>query len=326
MPLTSRALTDELQLGPFEKSRPRQLSNPINDEFFSAYEALHGSFDTGNNCSRVQNAVWVEVDGKRDCIRFYPNGLKGNSNKKVLIYFSGDVINRTTKGIRSISTGYATQSPNSLHVDMALWSQQAQLPTIFLARPGIFGSSGDHNLRRQTREIATVDKALDLIKNQYGIDTFIMAGQSGGGHIVASLLNRRKDISAAAISSGIVSVNRVTDYWDNKRIVPSWMVYDVKQLYDPIDEVNQIRRDPEPVIYIISDPEDHIVPFFSQLHYVRRLRAAGFKPQHVYVQSADRNRHVLARHARTAAALIARGESVKSVRRAIHELALEAVE
>ncbi|TKT69779.1 prolyl oligopeptidase family serine peptidase [Aquamicrobium sp. LC103] len=320
------ASEDDPRLGPFEKPRPRELVTVRGQQTFNAYEALYGSFSSRAQCAEVPNALWIEVDGKGDCIRFYAEGLNDDRNAEVLVYFGGDVILRTSKGVRLVSPGYFRQSPDGIHTDMAQWSRQARMPAIYLARPGTHGSSGDHNQRRYRREVALMDQALEMIKSRYGISSFILTGQSGGGHMVASLLNRRSDITAAVISSGLVSVKRVMNYWDRRRTIPGWLLYDASEFYDPADEVSKIRSAPAPGIYVISDPEDHVVPFLSQLHYVRRLRRAGFEPQHIYAHATDRKRHALARHARLAAALIARGEDMKSIRRALDELDLEGME
>jgi len=320
------APADAPRLGPFEKPHPRELGIPQEDEHFSAYEALNGSFSSPGQCSQISDALWVEVEGRGECIRFYAEGLEESGNQEVLVYFGGDVILRTSWGVRFIASSYFRQSPARLHAEMAAWSQQAGRPAIYLARPGTYGSSGDHNLRRYPREVALVDRALDMIKARYRIASFILAGQSGGGHIAASLLNRRQDIAAMVISSGLVSVKRAMAYWDRRWKIPARLLYDAREFYDPIDDIGGIRADPPPSIYVISDPEDQTVPFFSQLHYVRRLRAAGFKPQHIYARALDRRRHVLARQGKLVAAMLARGADMKNIRRMLMELDLKTMQ
>lgn len=320
------ALADAPRLGPFDKPQPRELTIPHGDEPFDASEALNGSHSSARQCADVPNGLWVEVDGKGDCIRYYAHGLAEGGNPAVLVYFGGDVMLRTSRGVRFISQSYRTQSPNGLQSDMEQWSAEAGTPAIYIARPGIYGSSGDHNMRRHRREIALMNGALDQIKARYGIANFILAGQSAGGQIVAGLLNWRDDILAVAISSGLVSTQQVARFWEKRRKIPGWLLYDAKQFYDPVSEVERIRKDPPPQIYVISDPEDRVVPFFSQLYYVRRLKTAGLKPQHIYAHAADQQRHVLYRSARLAAALIARGEDPKDIRRALQELEFEQAE
>ncbi|NTA39766.1 alpha/beta hydrolase family protein [Agrobacterium salinitolerans] len=317
------ALADAPRLGPFELPRPRELTAFQTDHAFSPYEALNGSYTSRASCAAIPHGLWVEIEGKGDCIRYYPQALANGENRTVLVYFGGDVMLRNSKGVRFITDSYIRQSPATIASEMADWAQQAGHPVIFMARPGIYGSSGDHNQRRHPREIALMDRALDLIKEKHDVSSFILTGHSAGGQIVAGLMNRRRDISAAIITSGLVSVKQVSAFWERRRRLPGKLLYNSANFYDPIDEIDRIPTDHRPEIYVLSDPEDRTVPFFSQLFYVRRLRVAGFEPHHIYVQATDRQRHLLAYHGRLAAALIAQGRSPVDIRRAVHEMELE---
>lgn len=317
------ALADAPRLGPFELPKPRQLTSFNDQQSFDPTEALNGSFTTEIACSDIPYGLWVEVDGQGDCIRYYPHALADGENQKVLVYFGGDVMLRSAKGVRFITESYMRQSPATIAADMAEWAQKAGYPVIFMARPGIYGSSGDHNNRRQPREIALMGRALDLIKQRHRVSSFILNGHSAGGQIVAGLLNKRDDVSSVVITSGLVSVKQVSDFWERRRKLPGKLLYDASGFYDPIEEIDKITTEPRPDIYIISDPEDRVVPFFSQLYYVRRLRAAGFEPHHIYAQATDRQRHLLAQHGRLAAALLAQGQSQVDIRRAVNEMDLE---
>lgn len=313
---------DDKLLGPFEKPRPKELLISRGSDLFDVAQALNGALSSPEQCAHVPNGIWIDVKDGGECIRYYAHGFGDGENPVALVYFSGDVILRTARGARHISKSYAKASPMKIEKDMAEWSAEAQRPTIFLARPGIYGSSGDHNLRRRPREIELMSRALDILKARFKISSLILAGQSGGGQIAAALLNQRSDIEAAVFSSGLLSVKQVTAFWEYRREIPGKLLDDATTFYDPVDEIDHIRRDPMPVIYVISDPEDRSVPFYSQLYYVRRLRSIGFNPHHVYAYAAPPQRHVLGDHAKRAAALLARGQSEKEVRRALQELDL----
>lgn len=317
------ALAQRLELSAVASTTPKELAIPRAGERFDPYEALHGSFSSLAHCRAVPGGIWVEVDGKGDCLRSYAQGLSETDNPKVLVYFGGDVLLKTKAGVRFVSPAYERRSPDAIGRDMARWSEQAGLPAIFLARPGTYGSSGDHNQRRELREVMLMERVLDAIKRRHRVSAFILAGQSGGGHIAASLLNRRRDVSAVALSSALLSVREVTEHWDRRRSVHA---ANVNALHDPIDYVNGIPTDPKPLIFVLSDLVDRIVPYASQLAYVRRLRAAGFEPQHVVLSAPDKSRHALARHGQRAAALIARGKQVGTIRAALEALSAPAAE
>ncbi len=319
------AQAEGLKLGPFERTKPRALSVPKGEQHFFEYDALNGAQSSQQQCAEIANSVWVEVDGKGDCIRYYPGGLSG-ADSIVIVYFPGDAILRNSKAVRFISETYLSKSPASITSDMNSWANQAGVPAIFIARPGLYGSSGDHNQRRYKREIDVMNGALDQLKKRYGIQRFILAGQSGGGHIVASILTQRSDIKAAVISSGLVSVKRVTEVWDRRRSVPGALLHDIDAFYDPVDEIKFIQSNPAPAIWVLSDPEDLVVPFSTQLFYVRKLRAAGFKPYHIYVRAEDRKHHGLYKHAQLTSALIAKGNTPRQIIAALQAMDLEQVE
>lgn len=309
-----------VRLGPFEAAAPQALVIPRGDQVFSAAEALHGSFSTPEQCADVPDSVWVEADNRGDCIRFYPEGLHAADNPVVLVFFGGDVMLRNSKGDKFIAPAYAGKSPASLAERMAELSRQAGLPAIYVARPGTYGSSGDHSLRRHRREVELIDGAVTAIKQRHGIDRFVLVGQSGGGHLAAALLNRRADIKAAIISSGLVSVAKVMAYWENRRAIPGAQLYDAAAFYDPIADVANIPREPDPDIFVLSDKGDTTVPFATQQNYVLRLRAAGLKPLHILAQADGPNHHVLSRHAELAAVLYLRGETRRAILKAVAAL------
>lgn len=319
--LSTGIKTAEAQtLGPFDRTELQPLSMPLGDQPFNAQEVLTGTFSTQESCSKIPEAVWTVVDGSGDCVRYYQHGLSARTNGKVLLYFSGDVLLRSMTGIRKLSSFYLKETPIKLGRDMAIWSRQAGIPAIFIARPGMYGSSGDHNERRLPREISLMNTAIDLIKKRYDIGSFIVVGQSGGGQIAAGLLNKRTDVEAAVISSGLLSVKQVTNYWENRRKIPGHLLYNTKGLYDPLDELDRIARKSSTQIYVISDPEDRMVPFYSQLHYVRRLRAVGLKPYHIFAHAPAPDHHLLSGHAKLAAALVARGKSSRQIALALANL------
>ena len=237
-----------------------------------------------------------------------------------MIYFGGDVLLMTSKGVRYVASSYQTETPEKIEAEMAEWSRKANAPAIFIGRPGIHGSSGNHHERRQAREIALMDAALDELKQRHQIASFILTGQSGGGQIVAALLNKREDIEAAVMTSALVSVKQAAAHWEYQREIPGRLIYDPDRFYDPLDDIGQIPTDPAPQIYVISDPEDQAVPFNTQLRYVRGLRAAGQKAQHVFAHAPGPKHHVLSGHGKLAAALIARGATAQRIRAELHEL------
>src|SRR5690606_34941957 len=131
-------LADQPTLGPFEKPRPRELAVPTGDQPFDAAEALNGSFSSPEHCALVSGGLWFEVDGKGVCISYYVYGLSVDVYSSCLVYFGGDIMLRTAKSVRYVTSSSLSLSPSAIRTDMAEWSAEAGLPAIYLARPGIY--------------------------------------------------------------------------------------------------------------------------------------------------------------------------------------------
>jgi len=140
--ISSPVSADQATLGPFDTPRSTLLSATMGNTPFPVEEALHGTTATPEFCARVPGSLWVEADGKGECIRYYGFGLAEGESSQALVYLGGDVLLTTTNGVRHIATSYQSECPAQIDSAMADWSHQADAPALFLARPGLHGSSG----------------------------------------------------------------------------------------------------------------------------------------------------------------------------------------
>jgi hypothetical protein len=290
----------------------KSLSDTKDASTFPTDDLLSETTSTEAQCRTFNLAVWVTVDGKGDCIRFYAANLRPEGNAKALVFFHGDVL-----AGRRILSGYERESPASVQKNVADWSAQAGgLPFLFLGRPGAYGSSGDHSQRRRPREARLMTAALDAIKSRYRIGQYYLAGQSGGGTITAAMLNMRSDVDCAVISSGNVAVWRriqLLNQGSSSRSPKDTTGY--TDSYDPVDHVSQIRRSPPPRIFVLADRNDTTVPFESQNHYVQQLVRVGLQPSLVMLAGAGAANHSLSYKARPALAWCAQGLPDSEIKR-----------
>jgi pimeloyl-ACP methyl ester carboxylesterase len=242
---------------------------------------------TQQQCAKTPDGVWVVKDRRGDCIRYYSYGLK-DENPIVLVVFHGDLM--AQNGSRRTLVGYSDNKPEILRSDMRAIANRFGVPAIFVARPGVYGSSGDHSERRRNREVDLMNLALDELRKRHNIEQFAMAGQSGGGHIVGAMLANRSDIKCAAMSSGVVAVRA--------RVAAKGWTADAtgfRDFYDPIDHVDNIDKNPDLKIFVVGDVRDSNVPFTTQKMYFDKLTKRGLNARLVRAKGAGPEHHGLAR-------------------------------
>jgi len=242
-----------------------------------------------------------------------------------MIYVSGDAMIRDKSGRRRVVASYEDQTPARIDEDVRVWASGASTPAINIARPGLYGSSGDHNIRRSFRELTIVNTALTQLKTKYRIEKFVLVGHSGGGQIAAGLMAMRSDLAGVVISSGLLSVRQVTSSWEFKRDVPGRYLYDAEGYYDPLEMIGEIEKGNSAPVYIISDPEDTAVPFYSQLRYVRKRRTAGISVQHIFSHGPGPAHHLLGEQAKIVAAMFVNGHNAMGIRADLQAANIEVV-
>ena len=224
-------------------------------------------------------------DGTPEDVRFY--GKEGDAKVAPLVYLSSDCMQKVD-GVWSVFKSYGEQSPLTVQE----WAEQISVSLgrtfLALARPGIFGSSGDHRERRRPREVAIVGAALDALKAAFGWTAIDLAGLSGGGHLVAALIADRSDIGCAVIASGNVSIRQRNAEMNWKTDITGF-----SDFVDPIDLVERVAKSPPRRLIVLTDPDDRIVPAASQSAYVAALRKAGVAVDHRLVRALEPTRHVL---------------------------------
>lgn len=227
-----------------------------------------------DNCPLNQQALWVNYDGGNACMRYFPGGnLQGAANVLVVLYGDRDSVMRRDP---------ATIADNTLEAQDRKAQQLAEktrLPVIILARPGTYGSSGNHAQRRQRAEFLAIDAALTRLREQYGIKKFILSGHSGGATAAAAVMTfGRRDISCAILSSGAYGLLERADRLRALRGEDSQTNKDLTGLanpYDPLDFVDNITPDPQRHILVIGNLQDRVTPFDLQVKFATALRARG---------------------------------------------------
>lgn len=257
--------------------------------------ALKGSTTTQELCSQnPDSAVWVVVGGKGECIRYFAHNIQ-ETNDVAAFWMSGDIIqsriNSSGKNTGNSIGWYEDNSPQKLLKYAEFWKSRSSKPYVWLSRPGIYGSSGNHRLRRQPRNVLLMNVAITQIKAKYKIKKVALMGQSGGGHLVASLLSRRNDVECAGIGAGVVSVaERNRAYGWNGDITG------YKTFVDPITEVENISMPNSVRVFVIGDKRDKVVPFRTMQSYYSQLAQKGIDSTLMAVQGGGKKFHQVQRY------------------------------
>lgn len=194
---------------------------------------------------------------------------------------------------------------------------------IFVARPGVFGSSGNHGGAKRPTEIETINAAIDEIKQRLKIDKISLAGQSGGSTVAAGLLaHGRTDVTCAVLASGgfdmpdIITRARIRsqqssgDIESEKRQLAGYF-------FDVLGSTARVAKSPERRVYVLADPQDKRTPFDQQQRYAEGMTAAGHKAVVLTANGRGKERHGLTHMAIEISGLCASGKPETAMRRVL---------
>jgi hypothetical protein len=291
---------------------------PARAHILPVADLIRGISMTPAQCAALPQAVWLNVMGRDFCIRYYLSTAGGESTRPV-VFLQGDRLGRL-----NLKTGEFTPGPRDKDLDTddfvriadAL-SRQTQGAAIYLARPGLDGSSGDHRIRHSVLELNVVNAALDAIKKRHSFGGFHLMGQSGGSMLVGGMLALRADVGCAVIGSGRLAFDRPMDRPMDRTMRPS--PDPGREYFNVADAVSVIAQKRAMRILLVTDPLDRKVPEPTQTGFVHMLRQAGGQADQLLVQATDDDRHGVTSYSRTAVAACMRGTSTEEIARNVQQ-------
>ncbi len=245
-------------------------------------------------------AVRISVGGRDLCLRYYAAGLAAGGERTVAVWMNGDVLGPKGNDAAKHQSGIG---PEAMVAQVAALSERYGVPVVFLGRPGTYGSEGRHHaMRGRPIEAQAVAAALDALKAKWRIESFTLAGHSGGGTLVAEMLTRRTDIGCAVISSG-AAAHRA--YLERRGLIRAGAPTD---RFDPLASVDRIPRDAKRRIFVLGDPRETNVPFATQEFWAKTVAARGHRVILVpLARATDARHHGLVDFGETAMGLCAAG-------------------
>ncbi|MDQ7730977.1 hypothetical protein [Halomonas sp. SpR8] len=228
------------------------------------------------SCPVGESAVWAEYEGGAECIRYF---FAGDINDAPFVFFR-------MYGDRGVSMGKPPEdiANNTVAEQRAIAERKAielGLPVIILARPGTYGSSGDHRERRQKSEFLAINAALNEITQKHRIERLVLSGHSGGATAAAAVLTLgRDDVACAILTSGAFALleraQRLRER-NGKDPIPGVDLTGISNPYDPLEHIAGITDDPQRIILVIGNSQDSSTPFDLQRRFASALADAGHR-------------------------------------------------
>ena len=286
-------------------------TSPATAHIIPIQELRQGVTMTPAQCAALPSTVWLVVQGRLFCIRYYLSSA-GGSGPRPVVFLEGDKL-----GAFNTRTGVFKVDPqNDKDIDTdkldtyaTNLSKRNKTTAIYLGRPGVDGSSGDHRLRHTLLELQVTNAALEAIKQRHKFEGFHLVGQSGGSTLVGGLLGLRADVGCAVIGAGRLVNPR--NMW------PKGPTGQVIEQFNASAAAAIIAQRRATRIMLITDPADQRVPEKFQTPFVQLIRQAGGQADQFIVQATDDNRHGVTPYSHMAAASCIRGESTPDIAQAL---------
>jgi hypothetical protein len=250
---------------------------------FTEHALRNGVRATQAQCDQLSNGIWAATgEGDSACLRFWTSGFKaGTPAQRAVVFFPGDVwsAGRAVPEYLAMSDETLAQLAND-------WAKRLGLPYVFLARPGTFGSSGDHMERRRPGESKIVSSALDALKARLGVSEYVIVGYSGGGHLTSALVTLRSDI-VCAVPGGAPSSPRMR--WELQRWTTDATGYG--DSYEPTQHLRKDAVHAQLRILVVGDPRDRNGVWPAQIVMAQKAREHGIAAEVVEVQGTPPDFH-----------------------------------
>ena len=243
-------------------------------------------------CESVPNRIFVVTTVGSECIAYWTT--KGNEQRRQAVFFiDGDL---PPVADQAAFQEHMHKTEDGIEKLMQKWADKLHVRYVYLAQPGLHGSSGNHKDRMKARETMILGGAAKLLEDRLGVDSIALAGQSRGSTIAASLLTLKlHGVKCAVLGSGAFEiVNLEYDVRANGHHSVEKAALR-KIMYDPSAHIDGIEPDAARRIFVIGDREDPKAAFPQQTHFVESLKAAGNHAVQIEVEAY--HHHGAARYA-----------------------------
>lgn len=263
-------------------------------------------------CEAVDGRIFVKVERGSECVAYF--ATKGSTDNRVAVVFlDGDInLERYQDQKRIADNRVARQK------FLQTWADKLGRRYVEIYRLGLNGSSGNHGERRRPHESVVINEAIELLKPRLGLDKLVLAGQSGGSTIAASLLTfGRTDIACAVLGSGAFELVDLDLAFRRSKGSSVSREALARDMYDPSANIDGVVQDPQRRIFVLGDEADQKTPFAQQVRFTNALRKAGHHARVFPIDARGETDHDTARMTIPVAGACARGDSDDKIYSAI---------
>lgn len=287
-------------------------------------ELRQGVAMTPAQCASLPSTVWLVVQGRPFCIRYYLSNAGGQGTQlaaRPVVFLEGDKLGsfNTRTGVFKVEPGRDKDiDTDNLDKYAEGLSKRNKTTAIYLGRVGVDGSSGDHRLRHTLLELQVTNAALEAIKQRHRFEGFHLVGQSGGSTLAGGLLAMRSDVGCAVLGAGrLVNPRHLWPKGPTGQIIEQFNVTDAAAI---IAQRRTTR------ILLVTDPADQRVPEKFQTPFVQMVRQAGGQADQFLVQATDENRHGVTPYSHMTMAACVQGASSPEIAQQLTQLVAKRLE
>lgn len=279
-------------------------------------------------CEAELHRIFVRHQNDSACLAYF--ATSGHEDKRrAVVFLDGD-----SRPEHYVDAAGRERRLKQLQRNVQSLASKLKVRIVRISRLGLDGSSGNHADRRRPKEIHLINAAIDGLKARLGIDDIVLAGQSRGSLIAASLLTLgRKDVACAVLGSGVFEhasfIHQAVLRTNPKSKLKLPAI--AKQVYDPSTRIDGMAADGHRRIFILGDREDAQVPFDQQQRFFENVSRSGHHARLIEIDAYDEKQHGSVKYVMPAAAHCANGASdshleglVKRVRKNLAKSAAEA--
>jgi pimeloyl-ACP methyl ester carboxylesterase len=263
-------------------------------------------------CEAKPGRVFVAHELGSECIAYFVEGRA--TEKRTVFFLDGDVPPELVK-----KRGALAKYLSTARRFMAARARAHGVRYVFVARPGVHGSSGNHGIAKSAQEVYTINAAVDAIKERLGLERISLAGQSGGSTVAAGMLTLgRDDVECAVLASGGFDMATLLARVAGARVSGEQLQNLVTRLgrhyYNVTAKTPHVLASPRRRVYVVGDTRDKRTPFDLQQRYAEAMRAAGHHAVLLTAKARDSEHHGLTAAALELAGKCAAGGQEKALR------------